>query len=74
MEEAVAADRVIVLEDGRTVMEGKPSDVFSQVERLKELGLDAPLAAEVAWQLRQQGLDIAADVITDEQLAVTLCP
>jgi len=74
MEEAVTADRVIVLDNGKVVLTGSPAQVFSQVDRLKELGLDAPLAAEVACQLRAAGLDIAPDVITDDQLAVILCP
>jgi len=74
MEEAVSADRVVVLEGGKVVLTGAPAQVFSQVDRLKELGLDAPLAAEVASRLRAAGLNIAMDVITDDQLAVILCP
>lgn len=74
MEEAVNADRVVVLDGGKVAFAGAPAQVFSQVDRLKELGLDAPLAAEVSCRLREAGLDIAPDVITDEQLAVILCP
>jgi energy-coupling factor transport system ATP-binding protein len=74
MEEAVTADRVIVLEAGKMVLTGSPAQVFSQVDRLKELGLDAPPAAEVAGRLRAAGLDIGSEVITDDQLAVILCP
>ncbi len=74
MEEAVTADRVVVLSGGKVAFSGLPAQVFSQVDRLKELGLDAPLAAEVACRLRRAGLDIAPDVITDDQLAVILCP
>lgn len=74
MEEAVKADRVIVLEDGRLVLEGAPAKVFSQVERLKTMGLDVPLAAEIAHRLREKGFEIAGDIITDEELAVALWP
>ncbi len=73
MEEAVAADRVVVLDAGRVALSGTPAEVFSRVEALKALGLDAPLAAEVAALLRADGLAVP-DVITDAELAVALCP
>ena len=74
MEEAVRADRVIALDDGKIVLEGTPRQVFSQVDRLKAMGLDVPLAAEIAHRLRSAGFDIAGNIITDEELAVILCP
>jgi energy-coupling factor transport system ATP-binding protein len=74
MEEAVAADRVIVMKQGKVVMEGVPKTVFSQVNRLKELGLDVPVAAEFAYRLRQLNMKIPEDIITDTELVVAVCP
>ncbi len=74
MEEAVTADRVVVLDAGRVAFSGPPAEVFCRVEALKALGLDAPLAAEVAVLLRAEGLAVPAAVITDAELAVALCP
>jgi len=73
MEEAVAAHRVVALETGRVVLEGSPADVFSQVARLKTMGLDVPLAADIAQRLREQGVALPPGIITDEELAVALC-
>lgn len=74
MEEAVTASRVIVMEKGKVILEGKPQDVFSQVTRLKELGLDVPVAAELAYRLRQCDMEIPETIITDEELVVAVCP
>ena len=73
MEEAILADRVIAMENGKIVMEGTPSEVFGQVKKIRELGLEAPLPAEVAENLRQCGHKLNQDIITDEELAVALC-
>lgn len=56
MEEAVKADEVFVIDDGVVVMEGKPKEIFSQVEKLKAYGLDVPQVTEVAYYLRKKGL------------------
>ena len=75
MEEAVAADRVVVMDKGRIVANGTPEEIFCQVPRLKEMGLDVPVAAEVAWHLQQQGLlAVTSPIITDEALVKALCP
>ncbi len=73
MEEAVQADRVIVMDNGRLAFEGTPRAVFSQVKRLKALGLDVPVAADMAEQLRQEKMALPPDIITDEELVVALC-
>lgn len=73
MEEAVKADRVVVMEKGKICFEGTPATVFTQVERLEKLGLDVPLAAKVADRLRRKGLKLPAEILTDEDLAVALC-
>ena len=74
MEEAVEADRVVVMDAGRIIMDDNPATVFSQVERIRSLGLDVPVAADVAARLRRRGIDIPAGIIRDEDLAVALCP
>lgn len=67
MDEAVKADRVIVMDDGRTVMDGTPKEVFLRVEELKKLGLDVPQVTELVWELKKSGLDIDIDVINEEE-------
>lgn len=73
MNEAVKADRVIVMEKGQIAMEGTPSWVFSQVDRLKQIGLDVPQVTELAHQLRNEGVDISPDVLTVEEMVESLC-
>lgn len=73
MEEAVAADRVIVMNSGKVIMEGTPGQIFSQVTRLKELGLDVPVAAEMAYRLQQHDIALPKEIITDEELVVAVC-
>lgn len=73
MDEAVTADRVIVMENGVMIDQGSPRQIFSQVERLKQIGLDVPVAAEISQRLRSQGLKITGQVITDEELVTALC-
>lgn len=73
MDEAVNADRIIVMEEGQIVLEGTPKQVFSQVEKLKELGLDVPQVTELAHELRKEGIDLPADVLTVEELVGLLC-
>ena len=68
------ADRVIVMENGKVSMAGKPTDIFSQVIRLKEMGLDVPSAAEMAYCLKNKGISLPENLITDEELVVALCP
>ena len=73
MEEAAYADRVIVMKEGRMMMEGAPRDIFSQVETLQEMGLAVPVAAEVAHLLRQKEVGLPERLITNEELGEALC-
>lgn len=68
MDEAVDADRIIVMERGRIVLEGRPKEVFSQVEKIKNLGLDVPQVTELVHKLRGEGIDLPADILTIEEL------
>ena len=73
MIEALAADRVVVMEKGHIRFMGTPKEVFSRVDELEQLGLEAPLAAKAANELRKGGLKLPKDIITDEELAQALC-
>ncbi len=73
MEEAISADRIIVMDDGKVVMEGKPKEIFSQVDRLKKYRLDVPQMTELAFELRKEGLELPADILTIEEMVEALC-
>jgi len=73
MDEAVEADRVIVMEEGQIVLEGKPREVFAQVETLKKLGLDVPQVTELADQLIKEGINIPKDILTVDEMVRYLC-
>lgn len=72
MEEAVAADKMIIMKNGQLAAMGKPRELFSKVEYMKELGLTVPLASEVGYRLRQQGAAIPADIMTGDELVAAL--
>ena len=78
MEEAVAADRIVVMDQGRIQAEGTPREIFCEVEAMKAGGLDVPLAAELAWRLRREGMKLPGQIMTDEELVQALeaygCP
>jgi len=73
MTEAMAADRVIVMSKGKIRFQGTPKEVFSRVEELENLGLEAPLAAKFACELRKSGAKLPPGIITNEELASALC-
>lgn len=68
MEEAVESDRVIVMSEGKIVDDGTPQEIFSQVKKLKSLSLDVPLVTELAYELKQKGLDISSDILTIDDM------
>jgi len=72
MDEAVEADRIIVMEEGEIVMEGTPKEVFSQVEKVKSLGLDVPQVTELAYKLRSEGVNVPQDILTVEELVMLI--
>ena len=73
MEEAVDADRVIVMEKGKKVLEGTPKQVFSKVEKLKSIGLDVPYMTELSKELKEEGMDIEGDILTVDEMVMKLC-
>lgn len=73
MEEAAAADRVVVMHKGKIVMDGTPAEVFKRKAELAALSLEIPFAAQIAEKLRASGLNIPDEIITEELLADYLC-
>ena len=73
MEEAVQADRVVVMEDGKVELIGEPRQVFSNVDQVLMYGLDVPEMMKLAAKLREAGVDVPKDTLTVEEMAVELC-
>ncbi|MTI94201.1 MAG: energy-coupling factor transporter ATPase [Firmicutes bacterium] len=73
MDEAAHADRVLVMEQGAIVMQGKPKDVFRQTERLKNLDLDVPVITRLGQLLAEDGLDLPDDILTVDEMVMHLC-
>ena len=72
MEETIHADRVIVMDNGRVAMEGTPKEVFSQVEKLKEMRLDVPQVTLLAHELQKRGLSLPDGILTVQELTEAL--
>lgn len=72
MEEVIFANRVFVMDEGRVVMQGTPREVFSQVERLKQLRLDVPQVTLLAWELKKSGLPLPDGILTAAELTEEL--
>lgn len=74
MEEAVTADHVLVVDRTKLQMQGTAREVFSQADKLTAMGLDVPVAADLAHGLRKKSYEIPEDCMTDEELGEALCP
>lgn len=74
MEEAVTADHVLVVDRTKLQMQGTAREVFTQADKLTAMGLDVPVAADLAHGLRKKGYEIPEDCMTDEELGEALCP
>lgn len=72
MEEVIHADKVFVMDDGHIEMQGTPKEIFSQVERLKELRLDVPQVTLLAYELEQSGVPMPKGILTTEELIEAL--
>ena len=73
MSEAATADYVIVMDEGKIAMSGTPREVFTQVERVRALGLDVPPMTDLADMLRKDGIGIRADVLTVDEMVEEVC-
>ena len=74
MKEAIDADRIIVMDDGKIVMDGKPKEIFSRVRELKTYGLDVPQATELAFELKEAGMPLSDGILSREELVKELLP
>lgn len=74
MEEAVTADHILVIDKGVLKMEGTPREIFSQADKVTEIGLDVPVPADLAKRLRKKGMAVSEKCMTDEELGEALCP
>lgn len=73
MTEAMEADRVVVMNKGKIVFQGTPAEVFSRVDELEKMGLEAPMASKFAFELKKSGAKLPKGIITNEDLAEALC-
>ena len=73
MDEALRAGRLLVMDAGRVALEGAPREVFQKTEEIRRMGLDVPPMAQLAAQLRADGVPLRADIMTVEEMAVELC-
>ncbi|MNM34788.1 Energy-coupling factor transporter ATP-binding protein EcfA1 [compost metagenome] len=73
MDEAAQGDRVIVMEQGKIVLEGNPREVFSKVKTMKEIGLDVPQVTELAYELQKEGINISTEILNVDEMVNALC-
>lgn len=73
MDEAVRADRVIIMNEGEVLLDGTPTSVFSQEEKIRNANLDLPMAVQLAQRLRRRGIKVPENVITPEEMVEFIC-
>lgn len=73
MEEAVRADRVIIMNEGKILLDGTPAEVFAQGQLMKSVNLDVPPIVELADELRAVGIALPDEIITEEEMVTYLC-
>ena len=69
MQEAILADRIVVIEKGEVLLQGTPKEVFKEVELLKNIGLDVPDTTYLMYLLNQEGFSFESDLLTVEEVA-----
>lgn len=73
MEEAVEADRIIVMDEGKVQMQGNPREIFTNVEKMKKIGLDVPQMTELAYELKKSGIKMHTNILTINEMVEELC-
>ena len=73
MDEAAQADRIIVMDSGHVKMEGTPREIFPQVKKMKEIGLDVPQVTELAYELKKAGININEKILNVDEMVKELC-
>lgn len=74
MEEVIDADRIVVMDRGKIVMDGTPKEIFSEVEKLKSYSLDVPQVTELAFELKKNGVELSDGILKKEELLKELLP
>lgn len=73
MEEAINADRIVVMDKGKIIKTGIPREVFKDVKTMKEIGLDVPQMTELAYELKKSGINVKDDILTIDEMVNELC-
>ena len=73
MDEAAKADRIVVMDKGKLILDGKPRDVFSNVEKMKSIGLDVPQVTELSYELQKAGINIDTRVLDVNEMVNAIC-
>jgi len=73
MDEAVQADRIVIMDNSQVLLDGTPAEIFAQEETLREVNLEVPMAVALAERLRKRGIKIPEDIITSEGLVEFIC-
>ena len=73
MDEAAKADRIVVMDKGKLILDGKPRDVFSNVEKMKSIGLDVPQVTELSYELQKAGINIDTRILDVNEMVNALC-
>ena len=73
MDEAAMGDRIVVVDNGRIKMEGNPREIFSQVDKMKKIGLDVPQVTELAYELKKEGIHINPKILNVDEMVNELC-
>ena len=73
MDEAAKADRIVVMDKGKLILDGKPRDVFSNVEKIKNIGLDVPQVTELSYELQKVGINIDSRILDVNEMVNAIC-
>ena len=73
MDEAAKADRIVVMDKGKLILDGKPRDVFSNVEKMKNIGLDVPQVTELSYELQKVGINIDTRILDVNEMVNAIC-
>ena len=73
MDEAAKADRIVVMDKGKLILDGKPRDVFSNVEKMKNIGLDVPQVTELSYELQKLGINIDTRILDVNEMVNAIC-
>lgn len=73
MEEAIEADRIVVMDEGKVVLQGAPREVFAQVDKIRALSLDVPMATQIAAELYARGYDVPPDCLSEKEVVDAIC-